>query len=177
MVEDKDGGNGSAGLATEVVNAVPAVDAGPDQTVLVNAPLLVSGSFSDLGTLDTHTIRWDFGEGTIVTGSLTVTHAFVNAGSYTVTLTVVDDDGGQGMDSLVVSVSEYTIYLPITIRQSQASSTPVFKNIQNNGRFAKLVVSVVEPSPYNGAAILVMGTYIVWRRRGKNRLTPLSRLV
>ncbi|MEO6436864.1 MAG: PKD domain-containing protein [Tepidisphaeraceae bacterium] len=50
-----------------------------------------SGSFTDPDVGDTHTIDWDFGDGnTITDGALDVSHAYQNAGVYTVTLTVTD---------------------------------------------------------------------------------------
>ena len=40
--------------------------------------VLFSGSFTDPGTADTHTIEWDFGDGSpVVTGTLTPTHVTV----------------------------------------------------------------------------------------------------
>jgi PKD repeat protein len=62
------------------------------------------GSFTDPGTLDTHTIEWDFDDGTIITGTLAPTHAYTEPGIYQVTLTVTDDDLGEGMDSIEIVV-------------------------------------------------------------------------
>ncbi len=63
------------------------------------------GSFFDQGWLDTHTIEWDFGDGSApVTGTLTPTHVYGDDGIFTITLTVTDDDGGVGYDTLTVTV-------------------------------------------------------------------------
>jgi PKD repeat protein len=62
------------------------------------------GSFTDPGTLDTHTTEWDFGDGGTAEGTLTPTHVYSIMGVYTVTLTVTDDDGGVGADTLTVTV-------------------------------------------------------------------------
>ncbi len=137
-VSDKDGGSDSAELPILVTNSPPSVDAGPDQETLVNTAVQVSGIFTDLGILDSHTISWDFGDGTILTGSLTATHSFLNPGIYTVTLTIVDDDGGLGQDSLVVNVSNYTLYLPTIINQPSASSTVSPKAVQSNPPFSQI---------------------------------------
>src|SRR5262249_13048792 len=65
-----------------------------------------------VGSLDTHQVSWDFGDGTVITfhpstdaGSLTPKHVFTEAGPYTVTLTVRDDDTGTNSSSKLVSVA------------------------------------------------------------------------
>jgi hypothetical protein len=88
-----------------VNNVAPTVNAGPDSTTLTVTPIVFNGSFTDPGSLDTHTIQWDFGDGSQATGTLTPSHAFTNAGIYTATLTVTDDDGGVGQDTLRVTVN------------------------------------------------------------------------
>ena len=79
--------------------------------------LMFEGSFTDPGWLDTHTATWNFGDGTIVSGTLieennepnatgttTADHVYSSPGIYTVTLTVTDDDGGIGSDTMIVIV-------------------------------------------------------------------------
>ena len=91
-------------LAVTVTNVAPAVDAGPDQVVGEGSAVAFSGTFTDAGTADTHTVLWDFGDGETLTGTLTPTHTYTRTGAYTVTLTVTDDDGGVGSDALLVTV-------------------------------------------------------------------------
>ena len=92
-------------LEVTVHNVPPAADAGADQAVTVGMAVSFAGSFTDPGTLDVHTVTWDFGDGTpVVTGGLEPTHTFSDAGVYTVTLTVMDDDGGVSSDQLTVNV-------------------------------------------------------------------------
>lgn len=98
-------------IATAVVtvnNVVPSVGAGADQTVNEDEVVFFSSSFSDPGVDDTHTFTWDFGNGTIQPGTLTPTKVYPNPGVYTVTLTVTDDDGGIGIDTLIVTVLDIT---------------------------------------------------------------------
>jgi PKD repeat protein len=103
-VEDDDGGVGSDTLLVTVNNVPPEVDAGLNQAANEGDPVHFAGSFVDPGTLDTQTIEWNFGDGTTVGGTLNPTHFYADDGAYTVTLTVEDDDGGMGSDTLLVTV-------------------------------------------------------------------------
>lgn len=88
-----------------VSNVAPTVDAGPGQTVecCVDA-VSMSGSFADPGWLDTHTVHWDFADGASADGSLEVTHVYSELGTFPVTLTISDDDGGVGVEAATVTV-------------------------------------------------------------------------
>jgi len=102
----------------QISNVSPTVDVGPDLTVNVGQAVNFSGSFFDPGWLDTFTGDWNFGDGSDdVTASLTYEnnypdatgtaqnmYSFINLGTYDVTLTIYDDDGGMGTDSLLVNV-------------------------------------------------------------------------
>ncbi len=92
--------------ATIVIrNVAPQVHAGSDLFgVPAGEPIAFSGEFFDPGIWDTHTILWDFGDGATATDTLTPLHAYAQRGIYTVTLTVTDNDGGVGSDTLQVVV-------------------------------------------------------------------------
>ena len=68
-----------------------------------------NGSFTDPGSDDTHAIEWDFGDNTGAENTLTPTHVYEQAGDFTVTLTVTDDDGGVGRDDLTVTVEDVVV--------------------------------------------------------------------
>ncbi len=108
-----------------VNNVAPTADAGPNQMANEADTVNFSGSFTDPGTSDTHTIIWSFGDGTTTTGTRTPTHVYGDNGVYTVTLTVTDDDGGVGTDTLTVTVNNVapsiTPFGPFTVDEG----TPV----------------------------------------------------
>ncbi|MBL3535639.1 MAG: PKD domain-containing protein, partial [gamma proteobacterium endosymbiont of Lamellibrachia anaximandri] len=120
-VTDKDGGVGIDILIVTVNNVAPSVDAGADQMFNEGDTANFSGSFSDPGSVDTHTIEWNFGDGTTENGSLTPSHTYPTAGVYTVTLTVTDKDGGVGSDTLTVTVQAGAVQ---TIFNLSARSKP-----------------------------------------------------
>jgi PKD repeat protein len=127
-----------ADFATVVVsNVAPSVTAGSDQTVDEGYIVSFSSSFTDPGTLDTHTIEWDFGDGTpVVTGTLTPTHAYGDNGVYTVTLTVTDDDGGVGTDTLTITVNNVVPTATVSMNQPNSQFIlPIVHTLAFDGSF------------------------------------------
>ncbi|HUZ87708.1 MAG TPA: PKD domain-containing protein [Candidatus Baltobacterales bacterium] len=86
----------------------------PSASLLLTAHEAVafSGSFTDPGALDSHSVTWSFGDGATSTTSygpggsagFSASHAYAAAGSYTVSLAVRDDDVGVGQKSVNVVV-------------------------------------------------------------------------
>jgi len=60
-----------------------------------------SGSYDLDGTIQSW--AWTFGDGAVATGS-TASHTYASDGSYTITLTVTDNEGMTGTDSVIVDV-------------------------------------------------------------------------
>ncbi|MDY3559679.1 S8 family serine peptidase [Gemmata sp. JC673] len=108
-VTDDDGGVGTDTVVVTVNNVAPTVDAGPDQVVNEGAPVTLTGGFIDPGTAGTHTRSWSVSasNGQVIAGGTGATFSFVptDNGTYTVTFTVTDDDGGIGTDTAVVTVN------------------------------------------------------------------------
>ena len=102
-VTDNSGLRSSDTAVVSVANRPPVANAGPDQTASVGSAVTFSASGSDPdGTVGS--FSWDFGDGTSATGA-TVSHSYAAPGSYTATLTVMDDRGARGTDSALVTVT------------------------------------------------------------------------
>lgn len=82
----------------------PQVQAGEDRTASEGDLVFFSGAFNDADSPAGHIIRWDFGDGTATESTLTPSHAYIDNGTYTVTLAVTDVHGTVGVDSLNVDV-------------------------------------------------------------------------
>lgn len=95
-----------------VVNVAPSVDVGPDASIDEGTDFIQTGHFTDPGQ-DSWTATVDYGDGSskqVLTlnadKSFDLSHNYGQNGNYTVTVTVTDDDGGVGSDSLQVSVND-----------------------------------------------------------------------
>lgn len=117
-VKDKGGAVGQATTMVKVLNVPPAVVAGPPVFAYPCTVLTLEGKFTDPGWFDLHAGFWDFGDCTgpqkaVVrekhdppagTGVAIASHIYRECGTFHATCTVVDDDGGVGIDSTVVRV-------------------------------------------------------------------------
>lgn len=93
-----------------VLNVAPTVTAVGD-AIDEAGTAAVSATFTDPGTLDTHTATIDWADGTapeavdLADLAAGVDHVYGDNGDFEVTVTVTDDDGGVGEDTTVVSVA------------------------------------------------------------------------
>jgi hypothetical protein len=136
-----DGNMSDAASATvNVFNVAPTatiLTAG-STTLLVRTPeqtLGFTGTFGDPGTADTHTYQWAFGDGSF-SAALNTTHSYAAAGTYHVTLTVRDDDGGVGTDTASVLVQ--TPQQALTTLESTINGISTLTKGQKNSLIAKL---------------------------------------
>jgi hypothetical protein len=98
------------------------------------------GSYDPDGTITSY--EWDFGDGTTDSGG-TVTHEFTT-GTYTVTLTVTDDDGATDSDTVVVTVEEYQE--PETVHVGDLDGSSI-----NRGRTWTAIVAITVHDANHGA--------------------------
>jgi PKD repeat protein len=103
-----------ATTTAQVTNVGPTVDAGAAGSVPAGAPYELSASFTDGGSSSwTYEIAW--GDGETSTGSaaspIRATHAYDAEGSYTVRVTVRDQQGASGSDETTVAATAPVLLL------------------------------------------------------------------
>ncbi len=91
-----------------VENVAPLVDTYYTPIIpTVNQPISFAHSMYDPGLLDPHIITWDFGDGSgpvTAQANTTVDHTYLQAGTYTATVTITDDDT-QTVQTLSVDIN------------------------------------------------------------------------
>ena len=111
--------------------------------------------------------EWDFGDGRNATGEV-VTHAYSEAGGYTVTLTVTDDDGAKNSTTKTVAVSEEPT-------QTQTVSISTDKTEYHPGETMNITIRL--ENPRETAEQLFFGWYLVlpdsgyWQKVMSSELT------
>lgn len=121
-------GDGDGEESEEGDNRTPVVNANGDYTGItgVQVSFFSTGSSDSDGSISAY--LWDFGDG--ATSSLVnPTHAYASAGSYTVSLTVTDNDAATGNDTATATVTDVATVANISINSTSQngalSQTPV----------------------------------------------------
>jgi len=102
-------GNATPGVVVEngtvevVSNIPPDAEPGMDRTAYTNQVLQFNGSNSTDSDGNIISYFWDFGDTNNAAG-VALTHTYTSPGTYTVNLTVTDDDGAEDSDILTVTV-------------------------------------------------------------------------
>lgn len=163
-VTDDQGTTGSVVVPVEVVRT----NAAPTASFTVSCAFLVcsfdaGGSGDSDGSLASYT--WDFGDGvTDTTTGATPSYTYATGGSYVVTLTVTDNDGGEGATTRnVAPVAVRPIaFVGATANQGNVSTpnVPVPAGTSAGDRLL-MVLSINEPTRTVGSASGVTGWTLV----------------
>jgi parallel beta-helix repeat protein len=125
-VSDDDGGSGYAFITVTVNNVAPAVSLSISSSIIDKGePVILYVNYSDPGA-DSYTFLWDYGDGSYSYEPIP-NHTYTMDGDYTIIFTVMDDDGGTGIDHLNVTVVNTPpiieeIYVTVEITEEEISS-------------------------------------------------------
>ena len=100
-----DGGDGGEGSSSENHNPVADLSAGEPYQGFVNTKITFDGSKSSDSDGNITNWAWVFGDYTNGTGK-TVPHTYTKAGTYTVTLTVTDNEGATNTDTTTCVITQ-----------------------------------------------------------------------
>jgi len=103
-VTDKDGASGFATAQVDI-NSIPVANAGGPYSGNEGAPIAFSGNGSDADSADVLTLTWDFGDGSPPVNGANPSHTYNDNGTYNVTLTIDDGQGGVATDTTMANVA------------------------------------------------------------------------
>jgi large repetitive protein len=128
VATDAGGHSASAMTSVSVYNVAPTVqlkNLTPGTIYGIGSAVQLSGRITDVGALDTHTAMFqitspDIASPILVPGTVgadgvvTASYSFASAGTYHVSLTVSDDDGGTASTSTINGVNAYLLVTDMT---------------------------------------------------------------
>ncbi|UCC92526.1 MAG: PKD domain-containing protein [Thermoplasmata archaeon] len=136
-VTDNSGGTNTTTFRVAVSNVRPTLTAEANTTMIKEGgSVSFTADWTDPGTEDTHTLVWDFGDGTNTTDQ-NPTHEFPQDGTYTVLVTVTDDDGGHASMPFIIDVENVAPVptINVAVRTIDENNTVLFR------------ASAVDPGP------------------------------
>jgi PKD repeat protein len=105
-VTDKDGGVTTQTVTVKVDNVAPIIASITlPQNVIAGIAAQFAATATDVGTKDTLTYSWNFGDNTTATIGQNATHTFTSAGTYSIVLTVTDKDGGTTTQTQSITIA------------------------------------------------------------------------
>ncbi len=144
-------GNTDSNTAAIVVNNLPPLVSMAGTGIDPAGNASVEVTFTDVGTLDTHSAEIDWGDGIdvlpSVTSPFTAAHVYTTPGIYTVTAMVTDDDEGPGSASIVLSSS--------TERADLAVAKTADKTSVEEGEVVTYTVTVTNLGPDDGTGVVI----------------------
>ena len=141
-VTDNHGAQGSDTVVVTAENVPPvaSIDSLTDEydegggspiaVALLALDVVLEGSFTDAGIVDTHTASLDWGDGEVytqtdfdsfsdslggVTGTAAATYAYLQTGTFDITFTVTDKDAGEGAATVQIEVIDAKTAAKMTI--------------------------------------------------------------
>jgi PKD repeat protein len=145
QVSDDDGGNASASTTVTIVNRAPSISGLQLSEVLGSdsSQATLTGSFSDIGTCDTHVVLIDWGDGSpeesavLDAGGLSFSaghvFSFLDAPGYQLSVRIIDDDLGVAAAS--VNTAAYPVNRAPTAVDDEVSgdeNTPIALDLLAN---------------------------------------------
>jgi uncharacterized repeat protein (TIGR01451 family) len=165
-----------------VANAAPtvAITSPTDMSVvMVGQTVTVTATYADAGTNDTHTYAVDFGDGsapatgTATGGTINATHTYAAIGTYDVTVTVTDDDGGVGTAGITLVVADQTTKVTgggFLVADGRTSFGFVAKSDPAGGYQGHLAVRAPGKDRFHGSTVgslVVSGNTATWSGSGR----------
>lgn len=134
-VSDERGPSPSADKSVTILNVNPDVELddavdelgnviGTDIAVaLTRLEVTIVGRYTDIGTLDTHTVELDWDDGSAIVSGVSGAHRYLVPNDYSPSLTVTDDDTGVGSDESPLRVVGPAAALTVAVNELQATTT------------------------------------------------------
>lgn len=135
---DAEDGRATASTTVTITNVAPLVDA---TWAVDGAQVTLAAAVADPGVDDTHTATIDWGDGTVesdvpvVDDAIDAQHTYLATGTYDVSVTVTDDDGGTGVDGDTIEITSVPV-LALGVAIDEIATTPEGTPVTLSGTFS-----------------------------------------